>query len=163
MSDRTVPGKLFQVAYVVPNLDAGLAHLNNRLGAPRFMIFRNIMVENAWYRGGPAEINHSMAFGYIGDVQFEIIENVAGKSTYSEFLERVPQGGVHHLGYSVDDYDAATSGLQARGYSLVQRGTFGGTKFGYFESPDDPGTVTEIIYLDPNVQTMFANLKAQTF
>ena len=40
-----------------------------------------------------APINHSMAFGYIGDVQFEIIENISGKSTYSEFLDRVPEGG----------------------------------------------------------------------
>jgi hypothetical protein len=36
-----------------------------------------------------------MAFGYVGDVQFEVIEPVAGKSTYSEFLDRVPAGGVH--------------------------------------------------------------------
>ena len=75
-----------------------------------------------------------MAFGYVGDVQFEVIEPVAGKSTYSEFLDRVPAGGVHHLGFSVEDYDAATADLLARGYRLVQRGTFGDTKFGYFET-----------------------------
>jgi methylmalonyl-CoA/ethylmalonyl-CoA epimerase len=51
----------------------------------------------------------------------------------------------------------------ARGYRLVQRGTFGDTKFGYFESSDDPGTMTEIVYLDPNVRGMFANIKAETF
>ena len=63
-----------------------------------------------------------------------MIEPVAGKSTYSEFLERVPEGGVHHLGFSVEDYDAAAADLDARGYKLVQRGTFGDTKFGYYES-----------------------------
>ena len=100
---------------------------------------------------------------FTDDVQFEIIQNISGKSTYSEFLDRVPEGGIHHLGYAVDDYDAATKDLEARGYKLVQRGTFGDTRFGYYESDDDFGTLTEIIYLDPNVQTMFANLKAQTF
>lgn len=125
MSDRPLPGTLFQIGYVVPNLDAALAHLNTMLGAPRFMVLRDIVVENGWFRGAPATISHSMAFGYVGDVQFEIIENVAGKSTYSEFLERVPEGGVHHLGYSVEDYDAATADLLARGYRPVQRGTFG--------------------------------------
>jgi len=163
MSSRPLPGTFFQIGYVVPNLDAGLAHLNAKLGAPRFMVFREIVVENGWFRGGPATINHSMAFGYVGDVQFEVIEPVAGKSTYSEFLDRVPAGGVHHLGFSVEDYDAATADLLARGYRLVQRGTFGDTKFGYFESSDDPGTMTEIVYLDPNVRGMFANIKAQTF
>lgn len=163
MANRPLPGKLFQFGYVVPNLDAALAHFNNRLGAPRFMVLREIVVQNGWFRGSTAPINHSMAFGYIDDIQFEIIENVSGKSTYSEFLDRVPAGGIHHLGYAVDDYDAATVDLEARGYKLVQRGTFGDTKFGYYESPDDFGTLTEVIYLDPNVQTMFANLKAQTF
>ena len=36
--------------------------------------------------------------------------------------------------------------------ALVQRGTFGDTKFGYFETADDPGTLTEIVYLDANMQ-----------
>jgi len=163
MSARTLPGTLFQIGYVVPNLDAALAHLNATLGAPRFMVLREIVVENGWFRGGPAAINHSMAFGYVGDVQFEVIEPVSGKSTYSEFLDRVPAGGVHHLGYSVEDYDGATADLLGRGYRLVQRGTFGDTKFGYFETAADPGTVTEIVYLDANVKGMFANIKAQTF
>jgi hypothetical protein len=163
MPDRPLPGTFFQIGYVVPNLDAALAHLNTKLGAPRFMVLRDIVVENAWFRGSGAPINHSMAFGYVGDTQFEIIEPVAGKSTYSEFLERVPEGGVHHLGYSVDDYGAATAALLARGYRPVQCGTHGDTKFGYFETADDPGTVTEIVYLDANVRTMFANIKAQTF
>jgi methylmalonyl-CoA/ethylmalonyl-CoA epimerase len=163
MPEHSTPGTLFQIGYVVPNLDAALAHLNGKLGAARFMALREIVVENGWFRGSNAPINHSMAFGYVGDMQFEIIEPVSGKSTYSEFLERVPEGGVHHLGYSVEDYDAATADLLARGYRAVQRGTFGDTKFGYFETSDDPGTVTEIVYLDPNVRGMFANIKAQTF
>ena len=163
MSGCSLPGTLFQIGYVVPNLDAALAHLNTKLGAPRFMVLREIVVENGWFRGAPAAINHSMAFGYVGDVQFEVIEPVSGKSTYSEFLDRIPAGGVHHLGYSVEDYDAATADLLGRGYRPVQRGTFGDTKFGYFETADDPGIVTEIVYLDANVKGMFANIKAQTF
>ena len=44
-------------------------------------------------------------------------------------------------------------------------GVWPGTLFqiGYFECDDDPGTVTEIVYLDANVRGMFANIKAQTF
>jgi methylmalonyl-CoA/ethylmalonyl-CoA epimerase len=163
MSDRPLPGQFFHVGYVVPNLDAALAHVNTKLGAPRFMVFREVIVENGWFRGSESPINHSMAFGYVGDVLFEFVEHVSGKSTYSEFLDRVPDGGVHHLGYSVVDYEAATADLLERGYRPVQRGTFGDTKFGYFETGDDPGTLTEIVYLDPNVRSMFASIKAQTF
>ena len=104
-----------------------------------------------------------MAFGYIGDMQFEVIENVSGKSTYSEFLDRVPQGGVHHLGYSVDDYDAAASDLRARGYSLVQQGTFGDTKFGYFEIARRSGKRNRDHLSRSERQTMMANIRTQTF
>src|SRR5262245_43455759 len=62
MSSRPLPGTFFQIGYVVPDLGAGLAHLNAKLGAPRFMVLREIVVENGWFRGGPATINHSMAF-----------------------------------------------------------------------------------------------------
>ncbi len=51
MANRPLPGKLFQFGYVVPDLDAALAHFNNRLGAPRFMVLREIVVQNGWFRG----------------------------------------------------------------------------------------------------------------
>ena len=163
MPSSPLPGTLFQIGYVVPNLDTALAHLNNTLGAPRFMVLRGIIVENGWFRGSQAPINHSMAFGYVGDMQFEIIEPVSGKDPTRSFSNAFPKAACIISAFRSRNYDAATADLLARGYRLVQRGTFGGTKFGYFETSDDPGTVTEIIYLDPNVQGMFANIKAQTF
>jgi len=53
MSSRPLPGTFFQIGYVVPNLDTGLAHLNAKLGAPRFMVFREIVVENGWSAAVP--------------------------------------------------------------------------------------------------------------
>jgi hypothetical protein len=77
VSDEVV-GQEFPHVVGAPNLDAALAHLNAALGAPRFMVLREIVVENGWFRG--------------------VIEPVWRKSTYSEFLDRVLAGGVHQLG-----------------------------------------------------------------
>ena len=163
MSERPLPGTLFQIGYVVPNLDAALAHLNTKLGAPRFMVLREIIVENGWFRGSEAPINHSMAFGYVATCNSKLSSPSPGRARIPNSSTGFPAGGVQHLGYSVEDYAGATADLLARGYRPVQRGTFGDTKFGYFETSDDPGTVTEIVYLDANVRGMFANIKAQTF
>lgn len=163
MTDRKVPGKLFQIGYVVPDIDKALAHMNNVLGIPNFMVMREMIVENGWFRGKSAHINHSMAFGYVGDMNIEVIQPIEGPSTYSEYLDRVPEGGVHHIAYSVDNYDEAEKDLISRGFTKVQQGTFGDTVFGYFESPDDPGTMTEIVYLDPGAIGMFQSIKDQTF
>jgi hypothetical protein len=43
-----------------------------------------------------------MAFGYVGDVQFEVIEPVAGKAPVRIF-DRAGRRR-HHLGFSVEDY-----------------------------------------------------------
>ncbi len=163
MSDIAPPGTLFHIGYVVPNLDRALAYFNDRLGAPRFMAFREVPVENATFRGSPAAISHSMAFGYVGDMQIEVIEPLSGHSTYAEFLNRVPAGGVHHLADRVDDYDRAVSALEMRGYTLVQSGTFGRTRFGYFEAGDDIGTVTEIVHLDADTVAIFERIRTQAF
>ena len=127
------------------------------------MTLRDIPVENGMFRGNTAHITHSMAFGYVGDMLFEVIQPGDGPSSYSEFLDRVPDGGVHHLAYRVENFDQSLVDLHARGYALVQSGTFGQTRFGYLETSDDIGTVTEIVQPDADTVAMFNRIKAQDF
>ena len=130
---------------------------------PRFMVLREIVVENGWFRGGPATINQQHGVRLCR--RRSVRSDRAGRRKKHLFgISRSGAGRRRASSRLFDqDYDAATADLLARGYRLVQRGTFGDTKFGYFESSDDPGTMTEIVYLDPNVRGMFANIKAQTF
>lgn len=163
MLKQPFPGKLFQIGYVVPDLDEALAHLTDKLGVPRFLTRRNVGAQNNWFRGNSGDIIVSMAFGYMGDMNIEVIQPLEGQSTYMEYLKRVPEGGVHHFGYQVDDYSSAEKAMVSRGFSKIQSGNAGPTQFCYFESNDDPGTLAEIVCIGEEGRAMFQSIKDQTF
>jgi methylmalonyl-CoA/ethylmalonyl-CoA epimerase len=162
MSDIQLIGRLFQMGIVVPEIDAAVASMPSKFGAGRFMPLPPDPKE-AWYRGRMEAMSYALAFGYVGDIQLELIQPVSGKSTYAEYLAQHPEGGVHHLGFEVQDFDAAAAIMDRRGYRAVQKGSFGGTRFNYYEHDADTGPITEILYLDPAVKEMFASIREQRF
>jgi methylmalonyl-CoA/ethylmalonyl-CoA epimerase len=161
MTDLLI-GKLFQMGIVVPNVDAAVASMTAKYGAGRFMTLPPDPKET-WYRGKMEKMSYALAFGYVGDTQIELMQPVMGNSTYAEYLAKSPEGGIHHLGFEVEDFDAAAAEMDRRGYRAVQKGSFGDTRFNYYEHDADTGVITEILYLDPAVKGMFAAIRNQTF
>ncbi|NTZ64088.1 VOC family protein [Agrobacterium tumefaciens] len=162
MIDEKLIGKLFQMGIVVPNLDSAVSAMKAKYGTGRFMTLPPDPKE-AWYRGRMEKMSYALAFGYVGETQFELIQPLSGKSTYAEYLSKFPDGGVHHLGFEIEDFDAAGEMMDERGYRAVQKGGFGETRFTYYEHTSDTGVITEILYLDPVVKEMFARIRAQQF
>lgn len=162
MTHENLPGRLFQMGIVVPDMEAALAHMQGPMGTGRFMTLP-ADPKAGWFRGETEDMSYKLAFGYMGEMQVELIQPVSGRSTYAEYLDRVPGGGVHHLGFQVTDFAAAGADMTARGYRAVQTGSFGETRFTYYESDSDPGLLVEILYLDDAVQAMFASIADQSF
>jgi methylmalonyl-CoA/ethylmalonyl-CoA epimerase len=150
----------FQVAYVTPDMDRLLATLNDDLGVGPFFVIRDAHVEDQTYRGKPLESQQHLAFGYAGELQFEVIQPVAGESIYTEFLDSLPRGGLHHLGILVDDYDTAVSEVSQR-LELVQTGRSDTTRFAYFNTVETLGSWTEIVQLGERDLGLFAKIRAQ--
>ncbi|MGR3375986.1 VOC family protein [Salipiger abyssi] len=162
MTHENLPGRLFQMGIVVPDMKAAIAYMQTTMGTGRFMTLP-ADPKVTWFRGNMEEVSYEMAFGYMGDMQIELMMPVSGRSTYAEYLERVPTGGVHHLGFEVTEFDPAVAEMEARGFQAVQKGSFGDTRFNYYEHPDDKGTLVEILYLDSAVKEMFATIADQSF
>jgi catechol 2,3-dioxygenase-like lactoylglutathione lyase family enzyme len=157
----TLADKLFQVAYIVPDIHAAVGFFKEKFGVPNFLLKEDIGGEEQTYRGKPADFRHSIAFGYAGETQIELIQALSGESTYSEFLKQHPNGGVHHLGLLVEDYAAAVADMKARGFELVQSGRNGETRFAYFDVDHPIGTLLEVVYLAAPIRAAFARLKRQ--
>lgn len=149
MKSPTLASRVFQIGYVVPDLTAAIAFFKEKMGVPRFLEIRNINLADQTFRGKPANLHHSIAFGYLGDLQIELIQPISGTSTYSEFLEKNPGGGAQHIGLRVEDFDAACAEMKANGYEIVQSARNGNTRIAYFDTDGDVGTLTELVYLDP--------------
>lgn len=141
-------GPTRQLGLVVRDFDATLKAWTEVHGAGPFFIFRDTPVQDYLYRGQVSEAPVlSIAFGYSGDLQIEIIhQQNDAPSIYTEFLASGREG-LHHVSSFLDvqAYDAVYAGALERGLTSVHQGSIGGVRFAYFDSEDTPGaTVQEI-------------------
>jgi len=131
-------GPARQVAYIVNDLDEALDHWRE-LGVSTFVIARNVSpLQNAFYRGeksGPTLV--SIAFGYLGDMQIELIQpHHDDPSIYKEALES-GISGVHHYAVCVEDFPASYNFALDNGYdSVVDSGVDGLARMSYVENSD---------------------------
>ena len=103
-------GRINHVAMVVPDLDAAAAQWRDMLGAD--ISVPNIIEE------------HGARVVFIRSVncQVELMEPYGEKSPIAGFLERNPEGGMHHICYEVDDIDLARQSLEANGARILGDG-----------------------------------------
>ncbi len=88
-----------------------------------------------------AEVSQPMAqpdhgvttvFITLPNTKIELLEPLGEASPIARFLERNPDGGMHHICYEVDDIAAAGNALQAAGVRLLGNG---GPKIGAHGKP----------------------------
>jgi len=61
-------------------------------------------------------------FVTLPNTKIEFLEPLGGNSPIAKFLERNPDGGMHHVCYEVDDIRAASASLKAAGARVLGDG-----------------------------------------
>jgi methylmalonyl-CoA/ethylmalonyl-CoA epimerase len=154
---------VFQVAYVVHDIQVAQRFFNETLGMPRFFVIENITFKEYTYRGQPVECLQHVAFGYAGTMQIELIQPLSGENTVTEFLRQRGQG-IHHLGIQVADLDHATRDMAEQGFVLVESGVAGqATRFAFLDTRAAIGTYIELVYLDEDNQALFERIRRGDF
>lgn len=128
---------LFHIAYVGTDLDKMVDRMLQS-GIGPFYYSRKLHL-NSRYRGERHDVVISVAFAYTGDLMIElVVQDNDVPSSFLEYLEAHPEGGLHHVAYMSKDLDASLQELKAKGkeYTPVQE----------FLGPD--GKPVEI-YLEP--------------
>jgi catechol 2,3-dioxygenase-like lactoylglutathione lyase family enzyme len=138
-----------QVAFVVRDLERAMAAWAALGVAPwRIYTFSSDRLRNMTIRGRAEPHAMRLALCSVGPMTYELIEPLDGPSTYAEHLERCGEG-LHHLGYYVDDIDAAVAAMAERGYAVLQAGdgfgVDGDGAYAYFDTARDFGCVLEAI------------------
>ena len=99
---RSMLGRLNHVALAVPDLEAAAALYRHKLGA-------RLSEPQALPEHGV-----TIVFVDLPNTRIELLEPLGENSPIAAFLERKPEGGMHHLCYEVDDlrgrYSAAEAG-----------------------------------------------------
>jgi len=103
-------GKLNHVAIAVPDLDTAAKTYRETLGAR--------------VSAPQAEPDHgvTVVFVELPNTKVELLHPLGPNSPIAKFLERNPDGGMHHLCYEVDDIVAARDKLKAQGARVLGDG-----------------------------------------
>jgi hypothetical protein len=96
-----------------------------------------------------------------GSTNLEIIRPVDGAvDLYRGAVRPGVPATVHHLGFRIDDFDAASAVVAASGLSWKQFGRSGDVRFGYLDATATLGHFIEVMELGPQGAAMFAGLEA---
>jgi methylmalonyl-CoA/ethylmalonyl-CoA epimerase len=129
-------GKLNHVAIAVPDLERATQNYRETLGAR--------------VSAAKPEPDHgvTVVFVELPNTKIELLQPLGANSPIAKFLERNPDGGIHHLCYEVEDIIAARDQLEARGARVLGDGN---PKIGAHGKPvlflhpkDFAGTLIEI-------------------
>ena len=103
-------GRLNHVAIAVPDLEAGIAHYRDVLGAK--------------VSEPQDEPDHgvTVVFVELPNTKIELLYPLGDNSPIKGFLEKNASGGIHHVCYEVDDILAARDKLQASGARVLGDG-----------------------------------------
>jgi len=103
-------GRLNHVAIAVPDLDKAVKTYRDMLGAK--------------VSEPKDEPDHgvTVVFVELPNTKIELLQKLGESSPIAKFLERNPEGGVHHLCYEVDDIRATRDQLKAAGARVLGDG-----------------------------------------
>lgn len=153
-------GPIMQLSYCPVDYDAALAHWIS-LGAGPFFETAHVPLEDVKFRGQPSNIDFSMALGYYGDIQIELIrQHNDAPSMYTEWHAAGHQG-VQHLCVIVDDIEETKRRVAAQGGTVLQEGKISaaGISVIYVDTGGGPGTVIEYLQISEGGRQGFAMMR----
>ncbi|WP_322981438.1 VOC family protein [Pseudomonas sp. C11] len=156
----TSVGEIVQIAYVVADLDEAMAQWNS-LGAGPFFAVRRLEYLEQTYRGEPTDCEIAAAFGYMGNIQIELVQQLNdAPSSFREFLKKHGTGQ-QHLGILSQNIAGDTERLEAQGFTQIHRMvSTTGVETVLFGTDDHGGTVMELIEDSPALRDAFSQMKA---
>ena len=103
-------GRLNHVAIAVPDLDAATARWRDVLGA-------DVSAPQALPEHGV-----TVVFVNSGNTKIELLEPLGADSPIQKYIDRNPDGGMHHMCFEVDDILAARDQLVGQGARVLGDG-----------------------------------------
>ena len=152
---------LFQHAYFVNDVRQSCEDWHRLFGAGPFVVTDHHKTNEFTYRGTDTEADVSYAFGYLGDIMIQFIQQHDNLPSIYRDMYAEGEEGFHHVAYLVseDEWDEAKSRLDAMGFECACELYANRVHAAYYDTRSVTGGFTEI-HGDPNhVISTFANWK----
>ena len=153
MSERA----LFQNAYLVEDLERSIQSWSDVFGAGPFVVAPHHKTDQFAYRGTPVEADVSYAFGYLGDMMIQLIQQHDDQPSIYRDMYAPGKQGFHHVAYLVSDFAAERERLQGMGFELACELFADNVDAAYFDTRSATGVFTEIHADPPHILKAFAS------
>lgn len=108
-----------QIGVVVRDMDKAVQHYFSIFGIGPFNVYE-LVPEKHWYKERPSYLRIRQGKASWGEIEFELMQPLAGESVFRDFLESHGDG-VHHLGFNVPNYDEMLSRFKEAGFRPLMR------------------------------------------
>lgn len=146
---------LFQVAYFVSDLTASIHKWADEFGAGPFFVAWHHKTDEFSYRGTAQEADVSYAFGYLGDMMIQLIQQHDDTPSIYRDMYADGEEGYHHIAYLVSDFAAERQRWLDMGYALASELYADEVNAAYFDTRAMNGGFTEIHGDPQHIQGMF--------
>jgi methylmalonyl-CoA/ethylmalonyl-CoA epimerase len=146
-------GRLFQVAYVVTDLDASLRHWTQRVGVGPWTVMRDHQLVGE-LRGEPTTVTIDVGLGFHDGMQIELIQPTSRTPSPYQDDDGRPLRGPHHVAMFSTDIAADIDRAVGQGLDLTFRATSQAAspvRLAYLQSADEPDWRLELIEADVEV------------
>ena len=154
------PGSIYQVAYLVPDLEQAAAQWASLTGAGPFTEFAHFEFIDPRHPGKPVEIDLSIALGFSAGLCVELmVQHDDRPSIYRDWQDQKGYG-LHHIAILAEDYPAAIDEWAKKGAPAVFEAGFGAdTHLAYLDTRDTLGCYLEIVEFTEFVQGALNGLR----
>ena len=147
------PGSVYQIAYIVQDLEESAIQWAESTGAGPFVVFEHFQFIDPLHDGRSVDLDVNIALGFSAGLCVELIQQLDERpSIYHDW--RIEKGyGLHHVAVLATDYQATVSSKNDSGAPTVFSAAFGdGTRLAYLDTRESLGCYLEIVELTQFVQ-----------
>ena len=135
---------LFQEAYLVNDLEESIVKWSRLFGAGPFRMVPHHKTVKFEYRGTDTEADVSYAFGYLGNMMIQFIQQHDDKPSIYRDMYKKGEEGFHHVATLVHDFEGEFKRFQDMGFESACRLYADEVDAAYFDTRSVNGGFTEL-------------------
>jgi hypothetical protein len=147
----------FQQAYLVNDLETSCIRWSELFGAGPFVLAPHHRTDRFAYRGTDQEADVSYAFGYLGDMMIQFIQQHDDVPSIYRDMYRSGEEGFHHVGVLVSDFQAELDRYRDLGFAVACQLHADNVDAAYLDTRTVTGGFTEIHGDPPHILKAFAS------
>ncbi len=145
---------LHHVGVVYKDFSKIVEKIKDLYGMPQVPIQNSDVKVNTYIDGLKEPLKIRVGFASFGNTMIELFQPLDDNSIYSEFLEKNPEGGIHHFGILVENIDEELEKWDSKGIKRMITGVLPTNRFVYYDTREMFGHVTELLDNEPPPPSM---------